>query len=305
MSGPPTPVHDPRVEILRERIFLAHDPRSQNDIVIEYTFRSKVSGLSNIFFIFDKILPNLLATDESGSKLSIMPTKYALSMLHKHSGDSDSERRTTKSVMQKIRDGDLHVLWLNTPNDRKIAMNEVRTISLRYSSRIRPALPRSRLHIIVKRMPHPSYYTLYKPQGFDFNFKKYVDFGSKKSKDGWPPEQVDEIDTSDSKLLVMRSRLERGFALVYSFGPTLQAKAASLLGLYLLSAVGAAVCFLKYASPYLGVGQPSLLDKQVEIGIFLVAGSLILPRLTESDSIRSRYAYFYLIPAIIGFVVAW
>jgi len=45
-----------------------------------------------------------------------------------------------------------------------------------------------------------------------------------------------------------------------------------------------------------------IFDKNIEIGLFVIGASLILPQLQSDDEIRKQLIAFYLIPIILGIV---
>ncbi len=63
------------MEIIRQRLFIDHDSKSQRQITVEYTIRSKLPELKNIMLNYKKFLPSLVIRDEKNSILPLMSSK--------------------------------------------------------------------------------------------------------------------------------------------------------------------------------------------------------------------------------------
>lgn len=300
---------DSMMEIIRERLFVSHSSSEQGNVTIEYTIRSNEDRLTNLFFIFDKMLPNLRVRDEHDGNLAMMPTKYVLLLLEDFVGKSDDSQKTIlNDTIEKINQGHLYIIWVKIPKNNSFSKNEIRAITLHYSSRAESGSDNPLLSIGVKNKPHPLYYTLYKPDDYDFGFQRYTTLSSDGIKiSDTAPDFVDSTMTSNSKLLRINSKSKSNFVLFYSFIPTMRATAASLFGfvtLFTLGMIANIAHVLIFIQPTLSnVLQIDLLTKNTEIGIFLIAGSLILPRLTNNDSIRLAHTKLYMIPVFLGFVM--
>lgn len=46
-----------------------------------------------------------------------------------------------------------------------------------------------------------------------------------------------------------------------------------------------------------------MLEKDIEIAILIIGGSLILPQLTGNDFIRSMYSLEYMLPIVLGSMI--
>jgi len=293
------------IDIVRERLFIQHDYQKQRGIVAEYTIRSNRDDLSNLIFLSEDFLPNLLVVDESNSVLSVMPSDYVNTLLDIYYNDSSgAEKDKIGSLISKIQDNKLHLIWVKIPEKSKLVENEIRTITLSYSSTQAKKEPVLRMK--VKNKNYPLYYTLYTPSDFDFEKTQY-DYLKRGQivSTHTRPEYVETFRTYNSRLFRIVSDIESGFEISYSFKPTTQSTMATKIGLITLSLLGFAVLVLKLAVHYGGM-QFDILEKEVEIGLLTIGGSLVLPQLTGNDSIRMQYTKYYILPIALGaMILAW
>ena len=288
------------MEVLRQRLFISHDHKGQKNIVHEYTIRSKIDGLSNIIILSEKFLPNLLAHDEKGNTLSIMPSKYVNALLRMHINEKQGyEKRKLEAIMSKINNDQLHLIWLKLSKDTILQKNEFKTITLTYAPKIRD--PNFIFKMKIKNLPFPLYYTLYTPEDFDFDKTRYIyikddDFVSNYTK----PNFVEMFKTYNSNMIRIVSKKSFSFIIEYSFRPTGHSTIATIIGLVTLSFLAGILLVTKWIIfPHYSY-HFDVLEKHVEIGLFVIGASLILPRLTSNDSIRIRYAKKYIIPILLG-----
>ncbi len=292
------------MEVLRERFFISHDHEKQHNIAREYTIRSKKEKgvLTNLIFLSDEFLPNLIVEDDVGKMLSVMPTAYVKTLLNMYLKKSSGiEREKLQILISKIQKNKLYLVWVKIPQSCGLIKNEIRNIVLRHSINSKNNSDKNNLTMSVKNKSYPLYYTLYAPN--DFDFKKTL-YSIEKNKvlisTAICPDYVEEFETYNSKLFRINSELESSFEIIYAFKPTPQATVASRFGFTILSCFGILMIYALYTFE---ISNFHFLQKHVEIGIFIIAGSLLLPQLTNNDSIRSRFISLYLFPILLGVIV--
>ena len=289
------------IEILRQRLFISHDHKEQRSIVSEYTIKSKREKLTNIIILSDKFLPNLLVRDEDDSILPVMTTRDVKKLIsHFIEKSSNETQEKLEHLNSKINAEELHMIWIKIPKNKSLYKDEVRTFTLNYSPHhIDP--PRSVLKMKIKKQPYPLYYTLFTPNEFDFAQTRYGFIKDGKIKQSYhQPEYVQKFRTYNSNLFRIISHIEDGFKISYSFKPTRTSTAPTKIGLFTLAGLSLAIVTFKYIV-YLGdPPDDGIFAKQLEIGLFVIGGSLLLPQLTNNYSIRARYTWWYLLPIGLG-----
>lgn len=288
----------PKMKILRQRLFVSHEHKDQRSMVSEYTIKSKKSRLENIIIILDRFMSNLMVTDNDGHGLPIMTTKDAQKLIQYFIETSHGEKRARyEDLSSKIRSGQIHVVWIKIPKNRAMAKNEIRTFTLTYA----PQRTGSALSIRVNRQQYPLYYTLFTPDEFDFKNTRYqtIKDGTVESS-GKKPEHVQKFRTYDSDVFRIMPDFGDNFEILYSFKPSSDSSMPTKIGLWTLAGLAAAVLALKHIVFW---GEPPdimLFSRHIEIGLFTIGGSLLLPQLASSRSVRSRYTKWYWIPIALG-----
>ena len=109
------------ISVVRERIFIQHDYQKQRGITAEYTIKSNKQDLSNLIFLSEDFLPNLLVTDESDHILSIMPSDYVNTLLNMYYESSHGqEKDKLEAIISKINANKLHLIWVKIPKHSKL-----------------------------------------------------------------------------------------------------------------------------------------------------------------------------------------
>lgn len=293
---------------MRERIFVYHAPSAQLNLVHEYTVGSKIDDLTNLFLLVEDFLPNLVVKDGNNNVLPVMPAPHVKKLLKWGiSSTSDLEREKLDHIQSGISSNKLRLIWVKIPNKLAMMRGEIRVITLTYSAYKQRHhwwnfLTSSKFVIRIKNKHYPLYYSLQIPKDYDFNQGRYLT-GTGTEMTGVPPDQIRVSDTHDSRLYKMSVSSYKPFKLIYSFKPATQTYAASLLGLVTLSSMGFIMWFYGHIMISYDQALHDLYQKNVEIGIFLIAGSLVLPQLTSNDSIRSSFLLLYALPIIFGTLI--
>ena len=99
------------MEIIRQRLFIEHDSTSQRKITVEYTIRSKLPKLKNIFLNYDKFLPSLLIQDEKNNTIPLMSSKDIEILYTYHIENSSGEEKSLlEKELKEIQDQKKHNL---------------------------------------------------------------------------------------------------------------------------------------------------------------------------------------------------
>ena len=289
------------MEILRQRLFISHDQKKQQSITSEYTIISKRRDLTNIIILQDKFLPNLVVRDNDGSILPVMTTNDTQQLLKYFLKQESGEiQQKTRHIYDKIVSNELHVIWIKIPETKSLTENEIRIITLSYSPH-QPDKLGSILKMKIKKQPYPLYYTLFTPDEFDFDKTRYgIIKNNQMNYSQSQPDHVEKFKTHDSKLLRISSDIEDGFEIKYSFKPKSTSIAPIRIGAIALLSLPTVFLVLRYLVFWNDPPDLDIFAKHVEIGLFVIGGSLILPQLTSNPLIRTKYKWWYLTSIILG-----
>lgn len=153
----------------------------------------------------------------------------------------------------------------------------------------------------IKNQPFPLYYTLYTPENFDFGKTEYTymqndELVTKRTQ----PDFVEMFKTHNSNMIRIASEEDSSFIIKYSFRPTGNSTIAIKIGLGTLSCIASSLLVFKWIVLSYYSYSFVVIEKHVEVGLFVIGASLILPQLTNNDSIRIRYAKYHLVPIVMG-----
>ena len=290
------------IEILRQRLFISHDHKEQRSIMSEYTIKSKKNKLTNILIMSDKFLPNLLVHDENGSVLPVMTTRDVKKLITYFIEKKSNDAQKLEQINSKIETEELHMIWIKIPKNKSLNKNEIKTITLNYSSHY--GNPKSVLKMSIKKQPYPLYYTLFIPDEFDFGKTQYSFIKDGKIRQSAKrPEHIQKFKTYNSNLFRIISDNPHSFEILYSFKPASASVAPTMIGFIGLVGLSSAMVILKYIV-YLGdPPNVGIFAKQIEIGLFIIGGSLLLPQLTNNYAIRAKYTLGYLMSIIMGILI--
>ncbi len=233
-----------------------------------------------------------------------MATKDAKKLiLHFINTDSGEIREKLETLHSKIDLEKLHMIWIKIPKNKALNKNEIRTFTLNYSPH-HTKHSKSVLKMTIKKQPYPLYCTLFTPNEFDFAQTKYGTIeGNEVEQSHQQPSYVQKFKTYNSTLFRITSGHENSFEISYSFKPASTSAAPTKFGLYTLIVISSLILIFKYGI-YLGnPPDTGIFAKQIEMGLFIIGGSLLLPQLTSNQSIRARYVIRYLIPVVMGILI--
>ena len=289
------------MEIIRQRLFISHDQKKQQSIKNEYTIKSKIDDLTNIIIMQDEFLPNLVVHDNDGSVLPVMTTNDILRLLqHSSTHESEEHQKIIEHICTNITLNKLHIIWIKIPKNRSLSKDEIRIITLNYSQH-HPDKSEPMLQMKIKKQPHSLYYTLFTPDEFDFDSTMYGSINNNKMVYSQTlPDHVEKFKTFDSNLLRIPEDIEDGFEIKYSFKPKPASIVPMQIGAIALLLLPSIFLVLRYLVFWNDPPDLDIFAKHVEIGLFVIGGSLILPQLTSNHSIRAKYKWYYLTSIILG-----
>ena len=289
------------MEIIRQRLSISHDQKKQQSIKNEYTIKSKRNDLTNIVIVLDKFLPNLVVHDNDGSVLPVMTTNDILQILqYSLTHESGERKKMIEDIYMNITLNKLHIIWIKIPKNRSLSKDEIRIITLNYSPH-HPDKSESMLRMKIKKRSHSLYYTLFTPDEFDFDSTMYGSIkNNKMTYSQTLPDHVEKFKTFDSDLLRIPVDIEDDFEIKYSFKPKSASIAPMHIGAIALLLLPSIFLVLRYLVFWNDPPDLDIFAKHVEVGLFVIGGSLILPQLTSNHSIRAKYKWHYLTSIILG-----
>lgn len=289
------------MDILRQRLFISHDSKSQRSITSEYTIRSRRDNLTNLIFISKNVLPNLIIHDDKDNVLPVMPTTSVKQLLQFFLTQSnESQKEKLEFLMSEIDNGGLHLIWIKIPKHRSLQKNEVRSIILNYSPKYNNH-QNSVLRLKIKKQKYPLYYTLFTPYEFDFKQTSYVILSKGQIKSSYDkPNNVEKIKTHNSDIFRITSKADTDFAILYSFRPSSEATFSTKFGVGVLIGLFSAVSLIRFFDLF---ENYTLIQNQTQIALFIIGGSLLLPQLTGNNFIRRAQIKYYLIPVVLGIIL--
>ena len=232
-----------------------------------------------------------------------MPTKN-VKTLFKHFIKKDSDKQETlEDLHSRINQGKLHLIWIKIPKQKEFDKDEVRTITLKYSPS-QVEFPDHVLKMVIKKRPWPLYYTLFTPSEFDFALTKYSLIINNKVEERYKkPEVVQKFKTYNSSLFRIPSELKNGFEISYSFKPTSTSSSPMKIALATLTFFAIGMLMFRHVVFYNEPQAMEIFSRQVDVGLFVIGGSLLLPQLVSNQSVRARYVRWYLLPVFLGIII--
>lgn len=308
---------DGSIDILRQRFFIEHDVDSKTFCTEEYTLMSKHNDISNIILTMDKFLPNLKIYDSDGEELSIMTNKHVKSLIEYKINKSDVNRKVLKNILRQFENREIFIIWIKLPPSKILVEDQIKIINLKYITNEENKKRKEFLLVIPSNKNHMLFYTIKKPLEHDFK-KQNIFIKNKQGKeveiknnDEHKQDYFHENNTHDSLIITPRSKTKNQIKIHYKFKPKHKIILPSTLSVLFLSLISTFFIFLNYCQLSSDCGSISLfqhwfilLDKKFEITGFVIAASLILPRLVTNPLIRYKLFCYCIIPIILASVLA-
>ena len=290
------------MEIIRQRLFIDHDNKNQRQITVEYTIRSKLPKLKNIFLNYEKFLPSLVIQDEKNSQIPLMPSRDVEILYQYHIDKTNSDEKSQlQSELQDIRSNKKYLIWISLKK-QPLSENEIKIFTLSYLPEIKN-VKKPEIFIKINKQNYPVYYSLFSPNSFNFNKPKFTiltNNGIEIKKD--PPEYVNIYNSYQSMALRVPTNIDYDFSVTYSLTPLPSSKVLTQLCSFFLLALP--VSFFIIPLIYTSGFEP-FFQKQVEVALFVIGASLLLPNIQPDHSIRRRLMLWYLLPIILGLIMVF
>lgn len=285
--------------MLKQRLSVSHEPDRRTSVEFECTIRSAVDGQRNVIFLLDEKFSNLKVVDGAGVNMPVMPDEFAKNLILDYMHDSDVWRSVLRDMKSEIDAKNLHPVWIQIPQDRAMKKDESRVFTITYLPPV--ADPRPELITWIRQKEYPLYYTLFSPPGFRFGKERYyLNDGNKIMLISGTPKQIQKITAHNSIEFRQVSEFNGLMEVRYSFSPTPVAATPTKIGLVTLTSIAGTTLASWVLSLLIPSIDSTMFSRGIEIGLFTIGGSLILPQLASNSYVRARYARMYWIPISLG-----
>lgn len=301
------------IEVIRQRFFIEYTSLTSTRHSEEYTLMCKTVnpvGIDNIFITSPKLLPNLKIYDYDGSELALVTNKLSKALIKnliKHS--SGTAKSELEKLQQNMSDKKIFLLWIKLPSTKRFLKNETRIIKLEYDA-TQKETGRKRI-LEFHSSPHEVFYTIKSPEDFVFFFERMIMYhtdGTKKAqKKGWKNKTGDSYYFNKGPNYVsirINPNTEDKIIFNYSFIPNHKLVIFPLFTLGLLFASSILLLILQNYSACTALGicslAPPILEKHLELGVGIIAASLVIPGLIQNLDVRNELNFFYIGPIILS-----
>ena len=290
----------PYMEILKLTYFIFH-LNDKRDISVEYSIKSNRKELTNIIIMTEAFLPNLTVRDENNHVLPVLSRRELMGLFDQFEVNEPGLDKL-EDFYSEMESKGLHLIWIKLPKEKSMADKEIRTITLHYSPYPQLAL-NSIFKLTVQSKPYSLYYNFISPDEFNFGKIKYNYLENDKIKqNSQPPAHARQFRTNNSISLQIPSG-SPDFEIEYSFRPKPNTTASLKVGVWFLSVLSSLILAWNLGISLNYLPASELFDKQIEIGLFVMGGSLILPPLIANQGIRTGYIRWYLVPMFLGALI--
>lgn len=298
--------------ILRQRIFVNHTPKAQKMISEEFTINSNTDNVSNIVLQFTKFLPNLTAYDESGDVLPLMTNELTRAMISDWGDRSSDEMRTElNQLLDEMESQSIYVVWIKLPTNKIMSKDSNMVLKLEYDVEINN--DGRNLTILISSVSHNVFYTLTKPEDYNFQTTQIIWYDNKdkmQSIDSWDKDRQDKLysnKTHDAITLTSKPEIKQALILNYSFFPKKSIIILPVIGVMFLISFSSYFLSLQLCHVdehcILVITKTKMMEKSLEIGIFIITASLVLPRLVHNHLIRYGVLLAITIPIALGVII--
>lgn len=309
------------VEIIRQRFFIDYTSKSHKRYYSEeYTVRcltNNKNGIDNIFIRSPKLLPNLKIYDSDGTQLGLVTNRLSRALINNLLRNTQSSEVITElnTLLTDMAERRVFLLWIKLPANRRLMPKEVRVITLEYDAPIENFEKKDQV-LEFHSSPYEVFYTINIPEDYEIDkeeFEIYESDGTtlKDSQKSWKTPQRDAPfyfnENRGSISIRVNPNTPDLIKFIYSFKPKKNITALPQGVLFLL--IGASIVLvlsnLNYYLANCGAYDlcffvPLFAQKQAEIAIGIIGGSLIVPNLIHNQEIRDSLKYWFLAPLIIA-----
>ena len=300
---------DEYLEILRQRFFIDHSSKAKTFITEEYTIISHHDNVKNIILQFPNFLPNLKVYDGKGHEITVMPNSYTRALIESWAEENTSEQNTINHLIEQMNNHQVYIIWVKLNEEKALKNEETMILNFEYSAEKdekkqndNPKERRKPRDLIIKIYPslHSVFYIIKKPEDFDF-YKRAIIWCDENHIthriDNWSSDKQDLLyvtETTDSTSLTTKPENPYRIWLNYSFIPKNETIAIPSIAAFLLAGFAIYLWVMQQCDldplcvTTLDNNVKSILSKKLELGIFIITSSLILPRLVNNMVIRHR-----------------
>jgi hypothetical protein len=297
------------LEILRQRFFIDHSSKAKTFVTEEYTIISHRNDITNIILQFPNFLPNLKVYDGQGHEVTVMPNTYTRALIESWAEENSSEQSPVNQLLEQMNNHYVYVIWVKLNEENTLMNNDTIILNFEYSAEKEekkknenPKEKRKPRDLILKIYPsrHSIFYIIKKPEDFDFYKRNIIwcDGNHVKHRiNNWSRDKQDLLyvtETTDSISLTTKSENPHRIWLNYSFIPKTEIIAIPSIAAFLLAGFAIYLWMMQACSldplcvDTLDADIKSILGRRLEVGIFIITSSLILPRLVNNMVIRHR-----------------
>jgi len=297
------------VEVVRQRFFIDHKSDAKTLINEEYTIISRFKLVSNIILQLPNFLPNLTVYDSDGEILPVMSNPYTNALIDGWIEDPETDEKQKKhltDLLEQTRSRQVFLIWIKLPPQKALVENQVKVITLEYSSKKEKQSSDEMTLNIFSPTSHRVFYIIRKPEDYDFatQILETTNEQGKKMKLKWKKAEdfLHRTETFDVLSITSSSLITQPIILHYSFRPKIHIIAVPMLALVFLVGAVLYVLHIQQCEAGLKCYYPlsenaiNLLEIKFQIGAGIIGAALILPRLINNPSIRHKFLLPYFAP---------
>lgn len=287
--------------ILRVRHIIDHDQDHITHTRSEYTLQSAKDSLGDIIIVFPKFLPNLKVSDSDGTVYPIMPNEHVKKMLAKNQGGVIGRPDTTQ-ILDDIETHKKFLVWVKIPPNKHMNNDEVRIIYFDYDSDKADESPPNWLNRRTKKIvlnvtpvEFPVFWILKKPEGYDLGSIEYHEpyehgkLSSSKLSEN-PNAYVHQTTDSNSFHIKKPSKY---VAVSYSFYPKRSVVAVPIIFVTFLTLLSSVLLADLVYAVNIHDETSVLTSEKFTLAIFIMASTMVIPRLIPYVEIRHSYRWWY------------
>lgn len=286
------------MEIIRQRSFISHDSKHQRSITVEYTVKSNIDKLKNAFLSYNKFLPSLIIRDQHDSLIPLMSSNdVELLYSGRIKRSSGEQKKLLEITLNRIRENKEYLIWFSLKKE-PMQKNELRTFTLVYIPET-ILTDKPVMKILIEKQSYPIYFSLFSPSNFDFVNPKYIYMKDDDIKtESKPPIFVKTFRGYQTLSFRITTKANHDFILMYELKSQKSAKVLTEFGIIVLSLIPMILFSLNMFGEMNNF--KNIFDKNIEIGLFVIGASLLLPQLQHDDKVRKELIKFYMIPIGLG-----
>ncbi len=273
-----------RQQIISQRSYIDHIPNVSSTVRTELTITSN-KDTKNIILTSTRPIFNPIARDSDGEVLSIIPTEYSNVLLDPHTKSSAKEGAASEAKSQPTS-LDKSVVWIKLPHEKPLEKKSHKIITLEHEYETKTT--REIRFDIQPANEHPISYTFTKPDDYEFKNGVILVNGTKFSIKSDRCAKYCRIHETSKSLTIIPHAGVKPMEFRCRTTPKMQIILPPIF-LFAFLYFSSSFMLLLVSENNANMFEPyfqSLLDKRIEIYLFIIAISLVLPRLVSNVYIR-------------------